>query len=120
MVAIVAGNGLGLLNTSLNIIGEAGVLGQSVLGQANGRVFVNAVTGNHFGGSLGMIPVIGQLGYIALTAFAINALIAAVVTVALDITKVPHGRDETTRTDYLADEGDPRAEKRIEHTLPSI
>jgi hypothetical protein len=31
MVGIVAGNGLGLLNTSLNILGEAGVLGQSVV-----------------------------------------------------------------------------------------
>ena len=33
MVAIVAGNGLGLLNTSLNILGWPGVLGQSALGQ---------------------------------------------------------------------------------------
>src|SRR4030095_8181579 len=46
MVAIVAGNGLGLLNTSLNILGGAGVLGQSVLGQGNSRAFVNAVSGN--------------------------------------------------------------------------
>src|SRR5262245_52171319 len=46
MVAIVAGNGLGLLNTSLNILGEAGVLGQSVLGQGSSRAFVNAVNGN--------------------------------------------------------------------------
>jgi YD repeat-containing protein len=46
MVAIVAGNGLGLLNTSLNILGGAGVLGQSVLGQGSGRAFVNAVSGN--------------------------------------------------------------------------
>ena len=46
MVAIVAGNGLGLLNTSLNILGEAGVLGQSALGQGSGRAFVNAVSGN--------------------------------------------------------------------------
>ena len=46
MVAIVAGNGLGLLNTSLNILGGAGVLGQSVLGQGSSRAIVNAVSGN--------------------------------------------------------------------------
>lgn len=46
MVAIVAGNGLGLLNTSLNILGGVGVLGQSVLGQRSSRVIVNAVSGN--------------------------------------------------------------------------
>jgi YD repeat-containing protein len=46
MVAIVAGNGLGLLNTSLTIIGGAGVLGQSVLGRGSSRAIVNAVSGN--------------------------------------------------------------------------
>ena len=81
---------------------------------------VNPATGNHFAGSLSLIPVIGQMGYIALTAFAINALIAAVFTVILDVVRVPHGRDETTAMDYFADEGDPRVEKRVEHTLPSI
>jgi hypothetical protein len=44
MVGIVAGSGLGLLNTSLNIIGEAGVMGQSLFG--SGHAFVNAVSGN--------------------------------------------------------------------------
>jgi hypothetical protein len=44
--AIVAGNGLGLLNTSLKIVGPSGVLGQSVLGQGSSRAFVNAVSGN--------------------------------------------------------------------------
>src|SRR5882724_6273295 len=46
MVAIVAGNGLGLFNASNNILGNAGILGQGWLGQANGRSFVNAATGN--------------------------------------------------------------------------
>jgi YD repeat-containing protein len=46
MVAIVAGNGLGLLNTSLDVLGGAGVLGQSVLGQGGSRAFVNAASGN--------------------------------------------------------------------------
>lgn len=46
MVAVVAGNGLGLFNTSLSILGGAGVSGQSVLGQGGARSFVNAATGN--------------------------------------------------------------------------
>lgn len=46
MVAIVAGNGGGLLNTSLNTVGAAGVLGQGVLGQGSIRAIVNAVNGN--------------------------------------------------------------------------
>jgi len=91
-----------------------------VYGTVTAYNLVNPATGNHFAGSLAMIPVIGQLGYIALTAFAINALLAAVVTVVLNVVKVPHGRDETTAMDYLADEGDARVEKRVEHTLPAI
>lgn len=46
MVAIVAGSGLGLFNTSLNILGSAGVWGQGVLGQAGSRMIVNAANGN--------------------------------------------------------------------------
>ena len=91
-----------------------------IYGTVTAYNLVNPATGNHFAGSLAMIPVIGQLGYIALTAFAINALLAAAVTVVLNLVNVPDGRDETIATDYLADEGDPRAEKRVEHTLPAI
>jgi hypothetical protein len=46
MVAIVAGNGLGLFNASPNVVGEAGVLGQSALGQGSSSAIVNAATGN--------------------------------------------------------------------------
>src|SRR5262245_38464616 len=46
MVEIVAGAGLGLLNTSLNTVGVQGVLGQSVLGQGSNRAIVNVVNGN--------------------------------------------------------------------------
>ena len=72
---------------------------------------VNPVTGNHFAGSLSMIPVIGQMGYIALTAFTMNALVAAVVTVVMGLAGIPHGDDETIEADYFADEGDPRVQK---------
>jgi SSS family solute:Na+ symporter len=73
---------------------------------------INPATGNHFAGSLSLIPVIGQMGYIALTAFSLNVLVAAVLTAILDAAGVPHGHDETIKQDYLADEGDPRVEKR--------
>jgi len=66
---------------------------------------------NHFGGSLAQMPVIGELGYIALTAFVINLVVAVVVTVVLRMTNVPDGDDETIRGDYFADSGDPRVQK---------
>lgn len=46
MVAIVAGKGLGLLNTSLNTIGTGGVTGDSVLGQGSSRALLNVANGN--------------------------------------------------------------------------
>ena len=70
---------------------------------------VNPATGGHFGGSLAAIPAIGQLGYIALTAFALNVIVATGLTVFLRTVGVPSGEDETVKADYFADEGDPRA-----------
>lgn len=72
---------------------------------------VNPVTGNHFGGSLASIPVIGEMGYIALTAFGINVIVAAGLTFVFNAMKVDAGTDETIQGDYFADEGDPRVEK---------
>ncbi|MDG9931347.1 DUF6531 domain-containing protein, partial [Pseudomonas sp. GD04042] len=46
MVAVVTGNGLGLFNTSLNMLGGGGVLGQGGFGQAGGQALVNAGNGN--------------------------------------------------------------------------
>jgi SSS family solute:Na+ symporter len=75
---------------------------------------VNPATGNHFAGSVSVIPVVGELGYIALTAFAVNTLVAAAVTLILDVAGVHRGHDETVQADYFADEGDPRVEKSLE------
>ncbi len=72
-------------------------------GVANGRAGIN-----HFGGSLSTMPVIGKLGYIAMSAFVINALIAVVLTLVLNALKVHNGADETLKGDYFADAGDPR------------
>jgi YD repeat-containing protein len=46
MVAIVAGNGLGIFNASNNVLGSLGVLGDGLLGQTGGQSYVNAATGN--------------------------------------------------------------------------
>jgi YD repeat-containing protein len=46
MVAIVAGQGLGLLNTSTNLLGDKGQLGNAALARTGERVYVNASTGN--------------------------------------------------------------------------
>src|SRR6218665_1589781 len=46
MVAVVSGAGLGLSNSSKELAGSAGELGQAGLGRANERVTVNAATRN--------------------------------------------------------------------------
>ncbi|GAA2746079.1 sodium:solute symporter family protein [Terrabacter aerolatus] len=71
----------------------------------------NKSNGSPFAGSVASIPVIGQLGYIAVTAFAINVILAAVLTLVLRAAKAPEGKDETIPADYFADAGDPRVEK---------
>ncbi|UAL30162.1 sodium:solute symporter [Nocardioides rotundus] len=71
---------------------------------------VNPVTGGHFGSSLAMVPGLEQMGYIALTAFVLNLVVAAVLSVVLNAAKVSNGTDETVRSDYHADAGDPRVQ----------
>jgi len=62
----------------------------------------------HFAGSVAMIPGLAQLGYLALTAFAVNAIVAALLTLVATALKTPAGSDSTIKGDYFADEGDPR------------
>jgi len=40
---------------------------------------LSPATGQHFGGSLALIPVLAQMGYIALTAFVINVIVGVVL-----------------------------------------
>ncbi|MEU6401293.1 monocarboxylate uptake permease MctP [Streptomyces sp. NPDC046985] len=68
---------------------------------------VASPTQKHFGGSAKEIPGIGEIGYIGLTAFVLNAAVAAVLTLVLRAVKAPEGVDETAPEDYTADAGDP-------------
>ncbi|MEO8830369.1 monocarboxylate uptake permease MctP [Lapillicoccus sp.] len=69
---------------------------------------VSSAATSHFGGSVSAVPIWGQLGYIAVTAFALNVLVATVLTLAFRAAKTPEGVDQTIPADYFADEGDPK------------
>jgi SSS family solute:Na+ symporter len=95
----------------------AGWIAGMLYGTITAYNVVNPSTGNHFGGSLSVIPVLGQLGYIALTALAINSLLAVVVTVIMVAAGVKRGDDQTVKADYLADEGDERVVIQTRHKV---
>lgn len=69
---------------------------------------VSSPTAAHFAGSVASIPGIAQMGYIALTAFVVNIVVAAAATLALRAAKAPYGVDSTIKGDYFADAGDPK------------
>jgi SSS family solute:Na+ symporter len=85
-----------------------------VYGTVSAYNVINPLTGKHFGGSLAEIPGLGEMGYIALTAFALNIGIAVVLSAVLNAVKVSNGSDETVPFDYFADSDDPRVHKDIE------
>ncbi len=60
----------------------------------------------HFAGSAKLIPGIGRLGYIGVTAFVINLVLAVLLTVVLKAVKAPEGVDETVAADYTAESGE--------------
>ena len=78
-----------------------------VYGTVKAYQVINPATGKHFGGSLAAIPGLGDMGYIALTAFALNLIVAVVLSAALNAMKVSNGRDATATSDYYADQDDP-------------
>lgn len=53
--------------------------------------------------------------FIAIRAFALNLIVAAVLTLVLRALKVPEGQDKTRPSDYGADETDPKVTE-IERT----
>ncbi|MEO6998294.1 MAG: sodium:solute symporter, partial [Terracoccus sp.] len=82
-----------------------------VYGTMSAYNVINPVTKAHFGGSVAVIPGIAEMGYIALTAFALNLIVAVVFTFVFRAFKAFEGKDETIPADYFADAGDPRIDK---------
>lgn len=66
---------------------------------------INPVTGKHFGSALIEIPFLAEnpTGYIALMAFALNAVLAVIFTIVLRAIKTPGHGDSTAPGDYHED-----------------
>ena len=79
-----------------------------IFGTVSAYNVVNPVTKAHFGGSVAPIPGTDFSVYIAVSAFVLNLVVAAVLTVVLRALKVRGGQDLTRPTDYEADETDPK------------
>ena len=84
-------------------------------GTASAYNVINPVTHAHFGGSVAPLPGTDFTVYIAVSAFVLNLLVAVVLTLVLRALKVPQGEDRTRRSDYGADETDPKVAE-IERT----
>ncbi|UKA52444.1 sodium:solute symporter [Arthrobacter sp. FW305-BF8] len=84
-------------------------------GTASAYNVINPVTHAHFGGSIAPLPGTDFTVYIAVSAFVLNLLVAVVLTLVLRALKVPQGEDKTRRSDYGADETDPKVAE-IERT----
>lgn len=74
--------------------------------------------GSHFGSSLATVPFTDTKGYIALTAFILNLLVAIVLTLVFNAMKLSAGGDHTVTADYHADAGDEGVEE-IDLTDPA-
>ena len=85
-----------------------------VYGTVQAYRVINPLTGKHFGGSLAEIPGLGDMGYIAMTAFALNILVTVALTLVLNAVKVSNGSDTTQPGDYYADTDDPRVQADLE------
>ncbi|MFB9313818.1 monocarboxylate uptake permease MctP [Nocardioides plantarum] len=71
---------------------------------------VASTSTDHFGGSLAEVPGLGDMGYIAITAFGLNLVVTVLLTLVLHALKVPNGTDVTDPGDYHADADDPRVQ----------
>ncbi|SEQ29561.1 monocarboxylate uptake permease MctP [Microlunatus flavus] len=77
-----------------------------------------ACTTRPFGNSLAKVPLLGDVGYIGLTALALNVVVAVVLSALLNAARVSNGTDITVQSDYFADLGDPKVESVVDAHRP--
>ncbi len=72
-----------------------------------------------FGNSLAMVPGLGDVGYIGITALTLNVGVAVVLSALLNAARVSNGTDITVQADYFADLGDSAVEPVLNDTRPA-
>ncbi|WP_426997047.1 monocarboxylate uptake permease MctP [Pseudarthrobacter sp. N5] len=72
---------------------------------------VSPATKQHFGGSIAAIPGTDVQVYIAVVAFAINGMVAVLLTLVFHAMKLADGKDITRSSDYGANEDNPKVVK---------
>jgi SSS family solute:Na+ symporter len=80
--------------------------------------FCTQCTTRAFANPLAIVPLIGKAGYIGLTAFVVNVVVAVVLTLVMRAAKVSNGTDLTVQSDYFADRGDPGVLSTVEESQP--
>ncbi len=80
--------------------------------------YCTACTTRPFANSLAVVPLLGKAGYIGLTSFVVNVLVAILLTVVLRAVKVSNGTDLTRQSDYFADIGEPGVEPVVTEHRP--
>jgi len=80
--------------------------------------FCTLCTTRSFANPLAIVPLLGRAGYIGLTAFVVNVLVAVVLTLVLRAAKVSNGTDLTVQSDYFADIGQPGVLPTVEESQP--
>jgi SSS family solute:Na+ symporter len=80
--------------------------------------FCTLCTTRPFANPLAIVPLLGKAGYIGLTAFVVNVVVAVVLTLVLRAAKVSNGTDLTVQSDYFADIGEPDVLRTVEESQP--
>jgi SSS family solute:Na+ symporter len=85
----------------------AGWAAGMIYGTITAYGYCTACTTRPFGNSLASVPLLGDAGYIGVTALALNLVVLVLGTVIMRAMKVSNGTDITQQKDYFADVGDP-------------
>ncbi|HET9871001.1 MAG TPA: sodium:solute symporter [Propionibacteriaceae bacterium] len=96
----------------------AGWAAGMIFGTITAYGYCTACTTRPFANSLSVVPLLGDAGYIGVTALALNLLVLVLGTLVMRAMKVSNGTDITRQKDYFADVGDPGVRPVLEPAEP--
>jgi len=96
----------------------AGWAAGMIYGTITAYGYCTACTTRPFANSLSTVPLLGDAGYIGVTALALNLVVLVVGTWIMRAMNVPNGTDITRQQDYFADVGDPGVQPVVTPATP--